>query len=132
MADWYVFRHDGHPLGPWPTEVIAESILQGVLPADVWVGAPGGPRWLRALDVPVIARLIDGIPTKPRRDSGLRIVPGYPEPESAGPVFATTLMMVKDYEVETLENSAVVEEARRQSMRDAIESARAALGATDA
>lgn len=54
---------------------MAEAILAGRLAPDVWVAAPGGPRWLRALDVPVIGRLVDGIPTKPRRDSGLRIMP---------------------------------------------------------
>lgn len=75
MADWYVYQHDGDPLGPWSTDTVAEAILAGRLAPDVWVAAPGGPRWLRALDVPVIGRLVDGIPTKPRRDSGLRIMP---------------------------------------------------------
>ncbi len=75
MADWYVYQHDGDPLGPWSTDSVAESILAGKLAPDVWVAAPGGPRWLRALDVPVIGRLVDGIPTKPRRDSGLRFMP---------------------------------------------------------
>lgn len=75
MADWYVYQHDGDPLGPWSTDTVAEWILAGKLAPDVWVAAPGGPRWLRALDVPVIGRLVDGIPTKPRRDSGLRFMP---------------------------------------------------------
>jgi len=75
LADWYVYQHDGDPLGPWSTDTVAEAILAGRLAPDVWVAAPGGPRWLRALDVPVIGRLVDGIPTKPRRDSGLRIMP---------------------------------------------------------
>jgi hypothetical protein len=40
------------------------------------VAAPGGPRWLRALDVPVIGKLVEGVPTRPRRrDSGLRFIP---------------------------------------------------------
>lgn len=75
LADWYIYQHDGDPLGPWSTDAVAEAILAGGLAPDVWVAAPGGPRWLRALDVPVIGRLVDGIPTKPRRDSGLRIMP---------------------------------------------------------
>jgi hypothetical protein len=76
VADWYVYQHDGDPLGPWSTDTIADAILAGKLAPDVWVAAPGGPRWLRALDVPVIGRLVDGIPTKPRRrDSGLRLIP---------------------------------------------------------
>lgn len=76
MADWYVYQHDGDPLGPWSTDTIADAILAGKLAPDVWVAAPGGPRWLHALDIPVIARLVDGIPTKPkRRDSGLRLIP---------------------------------------------------------
>ena len=75
MADWYVYQHDGGPLGPWSTDTVADAILAGKLAPDVWVAAPGGPRWLRALDVPVIGRLVDGLPTKPRRDSGLRIMP---------------------------------------------------------
>ena len=77
MADWYVYQHDGDPLGPWSTDAVAEAMLAGKLAPDVLVAAPGGSKWLRALDVPVIARLVEGIPTKPRwRDSGLRLVPG--------------------------------------------------------
>ena len=49
MADWYVYQHDGDPLGPWSTDSIADGILAGKLAPDVWVAAPGGPRWLRAL-----------------------------------------------------------------------------------
>lgn len=78
MADWYVYQHDADPLGPWSTDAVAEAILAGRLAPDVWVAAPGGPRWLRALDVPVIGRLVEGIPTRPRRDSGLRLMPGLP------------------------------------------------------
>ncbi len=77
MADWYVYQHDGDPLGPWPTDAVVEAMLAGKLAPDVLVAAPGGAKWLRAIDVPVIARLVDGIPTKPRRhESGLRLVPG--------------------------------------------------------
>jgi hypothetical protein len=76
LADWYVYQHDGEPLGPLSTDAIADAILVGSLPPDVWVAAPGGPRWLRALDVPVIGKLVEGVPTRPRRrDSGLRLTP---------------------------------------------------------
>jgi hypothetical protein len=72
VADWYLYQHDGGYLGPWPTETVAHEILSGNLGVDVWVAAPGGERWVRAMDVPVIARLIEGAPTKPkRRDSGM-------------------------------------------------------------
>lgn len=72
MVDWYVYQHDGAYLGPWPTETVAHEILSGNLGPDVWVAAPGSERWVRALDIPVIARLIEGVPTKPRRrDSGM-------------------------------------------------------------
>ena len=105
MADWYVYQHDGDPLGPWSTDTIADAILIGKLAPDVWVAAPGGPRWLRALDVPVIGRLVDGIPTKPkRRDSGLRLMPaayrtdGYPS-DAGRPAYGSTMMMVTDDEV---------------------------------
>jgi hypothetical protein len=86
VADWYVYQHDGDPHGPWSTDTVANEILTGKLAPDVWVAAPGGPRWLRALDVPVIARLVDGMPTKPRRrDSGLRLVPPAFRAEVATP-----------------------------------------------
>ena len=100
MADWYVYQHDGDPLGPWSTDTIADAILVGKLAPDVWVAAPGGPRWLRALDVPVIGRLVDGIPTKPkRRDSGLRLMPAAYRTDAGRPAFGSTMMMVTDDEV---------------------------------
>lgn len=100
MADWYVYQHDGDPLGPWSTDTVADAILAGKLAPDVWVAAPGGPRWLRALDVPVIGRLVEGIPTKPkRRDSGLRLMPGAYTTEAGMPSFGSTMMIVKDDEV---------------------------------
>jgi hypothetical protein len=72
VADWYVYQHDGDYLGPWPTETVAHEILNGKLGADVWVAAPGSERWVRAMDIPVIARLIEAVPTRPkRRDSGM-------------------------------------------------------------
>lgn len=70
MADWFVYQHDGKHLGPLSTEAVADAILTGKLRPDVWVGAPGGSRWLRALDVPVIAERIDSVPTA-RPDSGV-------------------------------------------------------------
>jgi hypothetical protein len=76
VADWYVYQHDGEYLGPWPTDAVAVAILSGKLGADVWVAAPGGQRWQRALDIPVIARLVEGGSVRrKRRDSGLRLMP---------------------------------------------------------
>lgn len=111
MADWYVYQHDGDPLGPWSTDTIADAILAGKLAPDVWVAAPGGPRWLRALDVPVIGRVVDGIPTKPkRRDSGLRLMPAAYRTDSGMPAFGSTMMMVADDEVQLSDSelSAIV------------------------
>lgn len=99
MADWYVFQHDAEPLGPWSTEVIAQAILEGRLAPDIWVAAPGGPRWLRALDVPFIARLVEGLPTKPRRDSGMRIIPN-PAPSPTDVVNFGETMIVDPAELE--------------------------------
>lgn len=99
MADWYVYQHDGDPLGPWPTEKVAEEILASRLSPDVWVAAPGGARWLRALDIPAIGQLVEGIPTRPRRrDSGLRLMPGV-VPTGEVPQFGGTMMMVRDEEI---------------------------------
>ncbi|MDB4933041.1 MAG: hypothetical protein JWP87_13 [Labilithrix sp.] len=106
MADWYVYEHDGDPLGPWSTDAVANAILAGKLAPDVWVAAPGGPRWLRALDVPVIARLAEGIPTRPRRDSGLRLIPGARTSDGDGPSFGSTMMIVKDDEVSLSDSDA--------------------------
>lgn len=108
MADWYVYQHDGDPLGPWSTDTVADAILAGKLAPDVWVAAPGGPRWLRALDVPVIGQLVEGIPTRPRRDSGLRLMPGaFTTNDSGSPAFGSTMMMVKDDEVSVAEATAI-------------------------
>jgi hypothetical protein len=93
LADWYVYQHDGDPLGPWSTDAVAEAILAGRLAPDVWVAAPGGPRWLRALDVPVIGRMVEGVPTRPRRDSGLRLIPAAYSTEAGVPAFGSTMLM---------------------------------------
>lgn len=77
MAEWYVYHHDGESLGPWTTEAIADAIRAGKLTREVWIAPPGGPRWLRAVDVPRIARLIASL-DRPKRESGLRLVPGAP------------------------------------------------------
>ena len=109
MADWYVYQHDGDPLGPWSTDTVANAILAGKLAPDVWVAAPGGPRWLRALDVPVIGRLVEGIPTVPRRDSGLRLMPGaFSSTDEGLPAFNATMMIVKDDELEAAPTPAVL------------------------
>ncbi len=101
MAEWYVFQHDGDYLGPWTTEVVANAILTGKLGQDVWVAAPGGPRWVRALDVPAIARQIEGLPTRPkRRDSGLRLMPGAYSVQNGKPAFGSTVMMVEGDDVD--------------------------------
>lgn len=68
MAHWYVFRVSEAPLGPWTTEAVAEAILAGTLDPTTLVAAPGGSRWLRACDVPVVARVLEGSPT--RRGAG--------------------------------------------------------------
>lgn len=65
MAHWYVYQNESVPLGPLSSESIADAILTGRLPLDVWVGAPGGARWMRALDVPVITNIVDKLPTRP-------------------------------------------------------------------
>ena len=109
MADWYVYQDDGEPLGPWTTEAVAESILAGKFSPEIWVAPPGGARWLRALDVPVIARLVEGIPTRPRLgrgDAGLRPVPGTFTSEAGQPVFGATMMIVGDHELERQEEPA--------------------------
>ncbi|MBX3202456.1 MAG: DUF4339 domain-containing protein [Labilithrix sp.] len=79
---WFVYRVDGAPVGPLTTKAVAEAILAGKLPPDCWIAAPGGTRWLRALDVPVIATLLGG-PEARRRASGLRAVTA-PIPASHG------------------------------------------------
>jgi len=105
LADWYVYQHDGDPLGPWATDAVADAILAGKLAPDVWVAAPGGPRWLRALDVPVIAGLVEGLPTKPRRESGLRLMP------AAAVSGEPTMMIVRDDELEWSKMEAAAEAA---------------------
>lgn len=118
MADWYVYQHDGDPLGPWPTDAVAEAMLAGKLAPDVLVAAPGGARWLRALDVPVIARLVDGIATKPRRrDSGLRLIPGGYTAENGQPQFGSTMMIVKDDEIHGVDEAATTRKGLPTSSR---------------
>ncbi len=79
-----MYRVGGAPIGPLTTAAVAEAILAGQLPPDCWVAAPGGSRWLRAVDVPVIARVIEGLPTR-RRASGMRMATA-PMPTSPSPM----------------------------------------------
>ncbi len=98
MADWFVYQPDGVHLGPFSTEIIAAAIMSARLSRQVWLGAPGGHRWLRALDVPVIASMLASYPIDPSR-SKLRILPGLPSAENAPPPFHSTVMMVTDDEI---------------------------------
>ena len=108
MAEWYVFQHDSAPLGPWTTERVAEAILSGEFEPGTWVAPPGGARWLRALDIPVIAKLIDGMPTRPRREGTLSIVPGTLAKDAGGePAYGSTVMMVNDDEISLIEAAAL-------------------------
>ncbi len=84
-SDWYVYRIDAPPMGPLSAKAVAEAILAGALPPDCWVCAPGGSRWLRATTVPVIAGLLEGVPTR-RHASGTRMVTS---PMPSSPTVAT-------------------------------------------
>jgi hypothetical protein len=81
-SEWFVYRVDGAPIGPLSTKDIAEAILAGKLPPDVWVAAPNVPlsqsRWLRATEVPVIAASLEGMPTRRRSESGMRMISPAP------------------------------------------------------
>ena len=110
MADWYVYQPDGPPLGPFSTELIAGGIASGRISRQVWIGAPGGPRWLRAIDIPVIAALLSGAAPP----SNLRVIGGSEAQDFKGTVmivnddeislaFGEPTMMVSDDEVEISE-----------------------------
>jgi hypothetical protein len=55
VADWYVYQNDKCPRGPLSTEGVVEAILNGTLSTNDWIAGPDGTRWLRVLDVPIIA-----------------------------------------------------------------------------
>ena len=91
-SEWYVYRVDGPPIGPVAAKAVAEAILAGRLPPDCWVcPARSGARWLRASSVPVIAGVMDAVPTR-RRPSGLRMVtaPMPSSPTATSVASATT------------------------------------------
>jgi len=68
MADWLIYQENGAHLGPWSTEVIAQGIADGRFAEDIFVALPGGPRWLRAIDLPLIAQLVHAASAKPLSD----------------------------------------------------------------
>jgi len=100
---WFIYREDGPPIGPLPTELIAEAILAGTYPPDVYVAAPGAMKWLRAQDVPNIAKLLQGIPTRRRTEdpaaaSGLQPVQRkFDETERADGLHAPTFPLEPPY-----------------------------------
>lgn len=63
-SEWFIYRSDGPPAGPVSTRSVAEAILTGELPPDCWLAAPHGKRWLRAVDVPVVANVLNGSATE--------------------------------------------------------------------
>jgi hypothetical protein len=75
VSVWFVYRSDGPPSGPFPTEAVAEAILSDTFPFDGLVKAPSTLRWIAACEVPVIARLVDS-----RRSSGVVSVVPRSEP----------------------------------------------------
>ncbi len=117
MADWYVYQPGGAHLGPFSTETVAHAILAGRLPEGVHVGAPGGARWVAAMDVPVISRAVSGAPTprqvatpeqaaelastvvaEPMAAGGMRVwTPNTPDGDVD---YMSTVMMVQDHEME--------------------------------
>src|SRR5438045_3818463 len=73
VSVWYVFRTPTDHLGPLMTDSVAQLILAGAVPRDAWVAPRGSmqshsPRWQRALEVPSIGTLVDGL-TGQRRDA---------------------------------------------------------------
>jgi hypothetical protein len=115
-SEWFVYRIDGPPIGPLTTQAVAEAVLAGNLPPDCWVAAPGTTRWLRALDVPVIAKLLDGMPTR-RRPSGIRVAT---LPLAAQPAESTRLPRKMD-ETVFLDGSAMGEDRRGADVHTSVE-----------
>jgi hypothetical protein len=70
---WFVYQPDGPPVGPLTAKAVAEAILVGTFPPDVWVMAPHGAKWLRAMDVPAIAQHATSVPTRRHHDSHMRL-----------------------------------------------------------
>jgi hypothetical protein len=106
-SEWFVYRVDGPPIGPLSTQAVAEAILGGRLPPDCWVAAPGGSRWLRAIDVPVIQRIVEGLPTR-RRVSGERMatLPSPVAPPKRPRKMDETVFLRGEPEEDTLRTSA--------------------------
>lgn len=63
-SQWFVYRSDGPPSGPRSTRAIAEAILAGELSPECWVAAPQGKRWLKAVEVPAVASIVNGSATQ--------------------------------------------------------------------
>jgi hypothetical protein len=88
MADWLVYQEGGAHLGPFSAEVIAQGIAEGRLPQGIFVALPGGPRWLRAIDLPLLAELVKAAAAKPLVD-GARAKPDMS-------AFAATMNLSED------------------------------------
>lgn len=118
MAIWYVQRADGAHEGPLETEAVAEAVLAGRLSETALIAAPGGDRWVRAIDVPVVARAVSGAET-PRlvphavaaralastvvaEGAVLRVVAGTTRDDGALD-YGATVMMVAEGEIELVD-----------------------------
>lgn len=122
VTDWFLFNQDGAPLGPWPTEVLANRIVSGevardsLVAMDAWFENPGTSGWKRADEIEEIAQAVVSL-TRARFPSSradahhkvraamkadktpkppvLRVVDGAHRYDHRGtPDFAATIMMV--------------------------------------
>ncbi len=91
MTRWFIFQASGAPIGPHPTDVIAQGLIDGKIGRDAYVAEEGGAQWQQITkvgEIVVAARKLQSAAraSTQERPAPMNTVPPAPPPKpSAAP-----------------------------------------------
>jgi len=85
VTDWYIYQQSGEPVGPLPTEAVAQGLMDGKIGRDAFVAAEGDTQWQQITKVAELVtaarRLQQAQAQAPQnRPAPIRTVPPAPPP----------------------------------------------------
>jgi len=86
VSDWYIYQQSGEPVGPLPTEAIAQGLVDGKVGRDAFVAAEGDTQWhpiTKVAELVTAARRLQQVQAQApqaRRAAIIHTVPPAPPP----------------------------------------------------